>query len=42
VHEGKEKYLVNLLDTDLVKIYNIRQYRKEMYELDGRKVLIIS
>ncbi len=28
-HEGEEKYLVNLLDTDLVKIYNIRQYRKK-------------
>ena len=41
-HEGEEKYLVNLLDTDLVKIYNIRQYRKEMYELDGRKVLVIT
>ncbi|WP_262173255.1 replication-relaxation family protein [Saccharococcus sp. Marseille-Q5394] len=41
-HEGEEKYLVNLLDTDLVKIYNVRQYRKEMYELDGRKVLLIT
>ena len=41
-HEGEEKYLINLLDTDLVKIYNIRQYRKEMYELDGRKVLVIT
>ncbi|MEK5069598.1 replication-relaxation family protein [Sporosarcina sp. FSL K6-1508] len=41
-HNGEEKYLVNLLDTDLVKVYNIKQYRKEMYELDGRKVLIVT
>lgn len=41
-HNGEEKYLVNLLDTDLVKVYNIKQYRKEMYELDGRKVLLVT
>lgn len=41
-HNGEEKYLVNLLDTDLVKVYNIKQYRKEMYELDGRKVLVVT
>ncbi|WP_199860702.1 replication-relaxation family protein [Oceanobacillus damuensis] len=41
-HNGEEKYLVNLLDTDLVKIYNMKRYRKEDYEMDGRKVLVIT
>lgn len=34
--------MVNLFDTDLAEIYNNRQYRKEIYELDGRKVLVIT
>ncbi|WP_040980423.1 MULTISPECIES: replication-relaxation family protein [Oceanobacillus] len=42
LHEEEEKYLVNLLDSDLVSIYNINQYRKEQYQLDGRKVLAIT
>lgn len=40
LHDGEEKYFVNLLDNDLKKIYEIRQYRKEYYETDGRKVLV--
>lgn len=39
-HEGEEKYFVNLLDNDLKKIYEIRQYRKEFFEKDGKKVLV--
>lgn len=41
-HEGEEKYLVDLLDTDLMKIHKLSQYRKEHYEHDGRKVLLLS
>lgn len=39
-HRGEEKYFVNLVDNDLKKVFNIQQYRKEDYELDGRKVLV--
>ena len=42
LHEGEEKYFVNLMDTDLKKIFAIKQYRKEKYEQDGRKVLVLS
>ncbi|OZU89040.1 hypothetical protein CIL03_08460 [Virgibacillus indicus] len=41
-HNGEEKYLVNLLDSDLVKIYNIKRYRKEDFGMDGRKVLVVT
>lgn len=41
-YDGKEMYLVNLLDSDLVKINQIRQYRKEDYEREGREVLVVS
>ncbi|MFC2950028.1 hypothetical protein [Virgibacillus sediminis] len=41
-HEGEEMYFVNLLDTDLVKIKHILQYRKDRYELNGRKVLVLT
>lgn len=39
---GEEKYYVNLLDTDLMKVYNMLQYRKEEYEREGRKLLVIT
>lgn len=41
-HEGEEKYFVNLLDTDLKKIFNLLRYRKEKYAEDGRKLLVLS
>ncbi|KRG16848.1 hypothetical protein ACA29_02915 [Lederbergia galactosidilytica] len=41
-HEGKEKYFVNLLDTDLKKVFNMRQYRKEKYMQDGRHLLVLT
>jgi len=41
-HEGEEKYLVNLLDSDLVKILDMHAYRKEHYLQDGRKILVIT
>lgn len=41
-HNGEEKYLVNLLDNDLKKIYQIKSYRKENYEMDGRRVLVLT
>lgn len=42
IHEDEEKYLVNMLDNDLEKLRTIRNYRKERYEFDGRKVLIVT
>lgn len=42
LHEGKEKYLVNLLDTDLMKFHKINRYRKEAYEKDGRPVFVLT
>lgn len=39
-HNGEEKYFVNLIDNDLRKVFDIQQYRKEDYEMDGRKVLV--
>ena len=41
-HHGEEKYLINLLDSDLVKVYNIKNYRKDEYKMDGRKVLVVT
>lgn len=41
-HEGEEKYFVSLIDNDLVKINNIRNYNTDRYERDGRKVLIAT
>ena len=29
-YNGEEKYLMKLIDTDLIKVYCIKQYRKEM------------
>ncbi|GAB3051310.1 replication-relaxation family protein [Virgibacillus ainsalahensis] len=41
-YRGEEMYFVNLLDTDVVKITNILQYRKDRYERIGRKVLVLT
>ncbi len=41
-YNNQEYYFVNLLDTDMKKIYNIKQYRKEDYERNGRKVLVLT
>lgn len=42
MHEGEEKYFVNMLDNDLTKLHPIINYRKERYELDGRRVLVVT
>lgn len=41
-HNGEEKYFVNLMDTDLRKIYDVKQYRREIYQRTGRKVLVLT
>ncbi|QKY69422.1 replication-relaxation family protein [Lentibacillus sp. CBA3610] len=41
-YQGEDMYFINLLDTDVVKIKHILQYRKDRYERDGRKVLILT
>jgi len=41
-HKGNEKYLLNLLDSDLIKIHDVHSYRKEQYQLDGKKILAIT
>ncbi|WP_077319079.1 hypothetical protein [Virgibacillus proomii] len=39
---GEEMYLMDLLGNDLMKIDELRHYRKEEYERDGRKVLVLT
>lgn len=41
-YKNKEVYLVNLLDTDMIKVKHIVKYRKNQYERNGRKVLVIT
>ncbi|ALX47715.1 replication-relaxation family protein [Lentibacillus amyloliquefaciens] len=41
-YQDEEMYFINLLDTDLVKIKHIMQYRKDRYERNGRKVLVLT
>src|SRR5699024_4883397 len=41
-HNGEEKYFIDLLDNDLMKIHDLKYYRKEDYERDGRKVLVLT
>src|SRR5699024_2897171 len=41
-HEGEEKYLVNLMDSDFIKIQDILSYKADHYQADGRKLLVIS
>lgn len=42
LQNGEEKYLVSLLDTDLMKIYSLKRYRKELFARDGRKVVVLT
>lgn len=41
-HEGEEKYFVDLLDNDLMKIDEVIRYHREDYKRDGRKVLALT
>lgn len=41
-HNGEEKYLVSLLDTDLMKVYSLKRYRKETFDQDQRRILILT
>lgn len=41
-HEGKQKYLVNMLDNDLTHLHSIMNYRHDRYKRDGRKVLLVT
>ncbi|WP_197076619.1 replication-relaxation family protein [Domibacillus indicus] len=41
-HNGEEKYLVSLLDTDLMKVYSLKRYRKEAFDRDQRRILILT
>ncbi len=41
-HNGEEKYFINLLDTDIVKINHVLAYRKDRYMRNGRKVLVLT
>lgn len=41
-YKGEEKYLMNLLDTDMIKVKHIVKYRKNQYERNGRKVLVVT
>src|SRR5699024_7421579 len=40
-YEGKEYYLVNMLNNNLANIHHIKQYTREKYMADGRKLLIL-
>lgn len=42
IHEGEEKYLINLLDNDLRKIHAIQGYHYDHYNRDGRPVLLLT
>lgn len=41
-HEGEKKYFVNMLDNDMKKLHIVNNYRKERYEADGKKVLLVT
>lgn len=41
-HEGKEKYLINLLDNDLRKVHAIQGYHYDHYTRDGRRILLLT
>lgn len=40
--DGEEKFIVNLLDSDLKKILDLMKYTKDLYEAAGRKVIVLS
>lgn len=41
-YDGEEMYMMDLLGNDLMKIEELRYYRKEEYNRDGRKVLVLT
>src|SRR5699024_2367300 len=41
-YENNEYYLVSMLDYDLTNLHRIRNYTKERFGTDGRKVLLLS
>lgn len=42
-HEGEEKYLVNLMTNDLMRVFRVKKfYTLDRYQSDGRKVLLAS
>ncbi|MFS0815415.1 winged helix-turn-helix domain-containing protein [Lysinibacillus sp. 1P01SD] len=41
-YEGEDFYFVNLLDNDLAKIRHLKQYHKDKFEVDKRKVMILT
>lgn len=41
-HEGKEKYMVSLFDSDLMMMERLRRYNREKYEQEGRRVAVIT
>lgn len=42
IHEGEEKYLINLLDNDLRKVHAIQGYHYDHYKRDGRRILLLT
>lgn len=41
-HKGKQKYLVNMLDNDLTHLQTILNYRRDKFQRDGRRVLLVT
>lgn len=41
-YKGEEMYFMDMLDNDLMKLNLISEYRKERYERDGRKILVLT
>lgn len=42
-HEGEEKYLVNLMTNDLMRLFRVKKiYTIDRYRQDGRKVILVS
>lgn len=41
-HNGELKYFVDLLDNDLMKMHEIKRYRKEEYDRDGKRILALT
>ncbi|MEN1969679.1 hypothetical protein WMZ97_16575 [Lentibacillus sp. N15] len=41
-HNEEEKYFLDLLDNDLMKLEEIKRYRKEDYKRDGKKILALT
>lgn len=41
-HEAQDKYFVNLLDTDLMKVYTLKRYHKDRFEREGKRVVVLT